>query len=482
MEKTCPNDPAMPQTWNTEFTAGKDAIKGWKQTAGSLTYGSDGAEFIIAKKGDAPTIGSESYLHFGYVEVTMKAAPGQGIISSIVLQSDDLDEVDWEWIGGVDSKVQQNYFGKGNTTTYDRMIEADVANNQNEFHTYALNWTAEALTWIIDNKPVRTLKYADANGGKNYPQTPCNVRLGNWAGGDSVDAGTVEWAGGKVDYTKAPFTMTVKSIKVINYSPGTEYKYKDKSGSFESIEVIGAGNAEGAPQNTDVIQSSASATGAPLASGVDAPSATGSAAQGSGSSPSNSTSTTCTEGENATTPAATGSTKSTAAPGGGESGFDYPSVPQTSEGAGSPPAEQTPSPQTSGSAGGEESAPCECGTATVTVTGAPPPASSAPPAVFTSEFSAVPLSSILTRVSTPAAAQPPTTPVVSQPPYPTTGLAIDTRSAPAVPNPSAPTGALPVPSGNATTSAPPAEFTGAASHNKASVFAGVLAGAMLLAY
>jgi hypothetical protein len=42
----------------------------------------------------------------------MKAAPGVGIVSSIVLQSDNLDEVDWEWIGGVDSRVQQNYFGK----------------------------------------------------------------------------------------------------------------------------------------------------------------------------------------------------------------------------------------------------------------------------------------------------------------------------------------------------------------------------------
>lgn len=111
-KKTCPNNPAVPKTWNTDFTAGKDAVKGWKQTAGSLTYGSEGAEFIIAEKGDAPTIGSSAFLHYGYVEVVMKAAPGVGIISSIVLQSDNLDEVDWEWIGGVDSRVQQNYFGQ----------------------------------------------------------------------------------------------------------------------------------------------------------------------------------------------------------------------------------------------------------------------------------------------------------------------------------------------------------------------------------
>jgi len=109
MEKECPNDPAMPASWSTDFKAGKDSVKGWKQTAGSLTYGAGGAEFTVAKKGDAPTIQSEGFLHFGYVEVKMTAAKGQGIISSIVLQSQDLDEVDWEWIGGQEGKVQMNY-------------------------------------------------------------------------------------------------------------------------------------------------------------------------------------------------------------------------------------------------------------------------------------------------------------------------------------------------------------------------------------
>jgi hypothetical protein len=110
MEKDCPNDPAMPATFETDFKAGESAVKGWKQTAGSLKYGPGGAEFIIEKAGDAPTIQSEGFLHFGYVEVKMTAAKGQGIVSSIVLQSQDLDEVDWEWIGGQEGKVQMNYF------------------------------------------------------------------------------------------------------------------------------------------------------------------------------------------------------------------------------------------------------------------------------------------------------------------------------------------------------------------------------------
>jgi len=405
MEKDCPNDPSMPATFETNFKAGKDAVKGWKQTAGSLTYGPDGAQFTVAKKGDAPTIQSEGFLHFGYVEVKMRAAPGQGIISSIVLQSQDLDEIDWEWIGGQEGKVQMNFFGKGNTTTYDRMIEAPVANTQGEMHTYAVDWKPESITWIIDGKPVRTLMANDpsANSGKNYPQTPCNVRIGNWPGGDSENKGTVEWAGGKVDYTKAPFTQIVESVKVTNYNPGKEYKWTDRSGSKESIQVIEAGNKDGAPQNTIPIQASATVSSQPLASGIDAPNK-------------NSTG-------NANTPSQNG--------------------------------------------GDDDSEPCECGTATVTVTGAPP-------ASFTTLYSALNPSSIKVPIVTS----------IRPTPVPTSGLMIETRPPPGVPAPSAPTGAVPVPtpSRNATVSAPPAQFTGAASSNKAGLMIGAVAGVVLLAF
>lgn len=39
---------------------------------------------------------TEFYIFFGTVSVVMKASPGPGICSSIVLLSDDLDEIDWE--------------------------------------------------------------------------------------------------------------------------------------------------------------------------------------------------------------------------------------------------------------------------------------------------------------------------------------------------------------------------------------------------
>jgi beta-glucanase (GH16 family) len=169
----------------------------------------------------------------------MRAATGRGIISSIVLESDDLDEVDWEFMGGNDSFVETNYFGKGNTTAYDRAIYYPVDNPQQNWHNYTTQWTAEKLEWFIDGQLVRTLMYADANGGYDFPQTPMNIRMGVWAGGDpSEPKGVIEWAGGEADYSKAPFTMYVQSVRVTDFSSGTQYKYGDTSGSWRSIESL----------------------------------------------------------------------------------------------------------------------------------------------------------------------------------------------------------------------------------------------------
>lgn len=40
----------------------------------------------------------------------MKAAPGAGIVSSFVMESDALDEIDWEWIGSDIARAQSKFF------------------------------------------------------------------------------------------------------------------------------------------------------------------------------------------------------------------------------------------------------------------------------------------------------------------------------------------------------------------------------------
>jgi len=236
----CPLDTALGiSNYSIDFNTEVMSTRVWNTTAGTINYGIDGAEFTINSRGESPTVQTNFYIFFGQVEVIMRAATGQGIISSIVLESDDLDEVDWEFMGGNNTHVETNYFGKGNTSSYDRAIYYPVETPQDMWHNYTTNWSAERLEWYIDGNLVRTLEYADAYGGLNYPQTPMNVRMGIWAGGDPKEpTGTIEWAGGVTNYSAAPFTMYVQSVRVSDASRGTQYKYGDTSGRWESIEIL----------------------------------------------------------------------------------------------------------------------------------------------------------------------------------------------------------------------------------------------------
>ena len=169
----------------------------------------------------------------------MKAAPGAGIVSSLVLQSDTLDEIDMEWLGADNSEVQTNYFGKGDVTTYNRGAFNPAPNNQGEFITYTIDWTSSQVTWSVNGQVVRVLTPATADTNQ-YPQTPMQVKFGSWSGGDSSNApGTIAWARGPTDYSQGPFTMSVKSLAVTDYSTGTQYKYGDTSGKWESIVAVG---------------------------------------------------------------------------------------------------------------------------------------------------------------------------------------------------------------------------------------------------
>lgn len=245
-EKSCPADAGLGTTLTTDFTTGESSD--WSLADGTtMQYGSNGAEFIITKS-EAPTMSSNKYIMFGKVSVTTKASAGTGIVSSFILESDDLDEIDWEWLGADDTQVESNFFGKGNTTTYDRAIYHPVTDPIGTWTTYTIDWTADSVKWYIGTNLVRTLSYTDslALEGKNYPQTPMRTKMGSWVGcadaaaaANSATAGTCSWAGGPADFSKAPFTMYVKSVTIQDYGCGGDYTYSDLTGSWQSIKSSG---------------------------------------------------------------------------------------------------------------------------------------------------------------------------------------------------------------------------------------------------
>ncbi|KAF4471966.1 ice nucleation [Fusarium albosuccineum] len=247
LKKTCPANPAFgSKKVNCDFTKGEcDAFHSMIGT--NLKYDGKGALFAINKESDAPTIRTDNYIFFGRVDVVVQAAEGQGVVTSAVLQSDDLDEVDWEWVGGDNAQVQSNYFSKGDTTTYDRAVYHPVAAPLTSTHKYSVEWTSTKIDWLIDDAIVRTLNAADAKGGEAFPQTPMQIKLGTWvAGGKNSNAGTREWAGGYTDFDDAPFNAYYKSVTITDYAGKDaagqgagvkEYVYGDKTGSWQSIKV-----------------------------------------------------------------------------------------------------------------------------------------------------------------------------------------------------------------------------------------------------
>ncbi|PWY90007.1 concanavalin A-like lectin/glucanase, partial [Aspergillus heteromorphus CBS 117.55] len=267
LNKTCPADTAMSSTtFSTDFRTG--SFDGWLATAENVTFTSEGAEFIINEEGVAPTIETDFYFFFGKAEVVMKAANGTGICSSIVLESDDLDEIDWEALGGDTTQIETNYFGKGDTSSYDRATWATVSTPQDTFHTYTVEWTEETTTWSIDGTVVRTLEYSDAESGTRYPQTPMRLKLGVWAAGDpSEAAGTIEWAGGETNFADVPFIMVVQSVAITNYNPGCSYTYSDESGDYTSI-VVNNGTCSSSSGSGSTSSSSSTSAAAASSSGA----------------------------------------------------------------------------------------------------------------------------------------------------------------------------------------------------------------------
>lgn len=258
---SCDPNNALGGSLDVDFRNGAASQYRAYQAPDKVSYGSKGMDFEISQQGDNPTAQSDFYIMFGHLEVVAQAAPGTGIVSSVVLISDDLDEVDIEWLGGDTTQVQSNYFSKGDTSTYDRGQFHSIDAPQSNMHTYAIDWTSERIVWYIDGTAVRTL----TNPGTGYyPQSPMQVRIGSWAGGDSSNSeGTIEWAGGATDYSAGPFNFYIQSLNVVDYSTGTEYSYGDQSGDWTSIQVTDGkinGNLDGSASANSAVASSSAAS------------------------------------------------------------------------------------------------------------------------------------------------------------------------------------------------------------------------------
>ncbi|BEJ14536.1 hypothetical protein CspHIS471_0403030 [Cutaneotrichosporon sp. HIS471] len=187
----------------------------------------DGARLTLTQADKGTKISTTRYVHYGLIDFVMETSRWPGVVSAAITMSDVKDEIDFEWPGAVTNQVQSNFFFLGHVNYSDSNggYHNLSGNTATSFHKYTINWQPDVLEWWIDDKIVRSVKKADtwkeSTQQYYFPTTPSRVQLSVWpAGIEGAAKGTVEWAGGMIDWTEADyinngyFWNTIKQVSI----------------------------------------------------------------------------------------------------------------------------------------------------------------------------------------------------------------------------------------------------------------------------
>ncbi|KAJ2373505.1 putative glycosidase CRH2, partial [Coemansia sp. RSA 2607] len=68
-----------------------------------------------------------------------------------------------------------------------------------DYHDYTIDWSADAINWLVDGTVIRTVRKQDtfdaASNSYKFPTSESRVAFSIWDGGNSGAQGTQEWAG-----------------------------------------------------------------------------------------------------------------------------------------------------------------------------------------------------------------------------------------------------------------------------------------------
>ncbi|KAF8318508.1 hypothetical protein DL93DRAFT_401825 [Clavulina sp. PMI_390] len=207
-----------------DFTIDHGDIYNLNDTAGELAL-------LLTETNGGTRLSSTRYMWYGSVTAKLKATKWAGVVTAFITMSDVKDEIDWEWPGANTTTAQSNFFwlGKVNYPPTNGQVDTVPNDAYSNYNEYTINWQEDQLTWSIDGNVVRTVKKSDTlvSGVANYPTTPARIQISVWpAGINTSAAGTIEWAGGMInwndpDYAAAGghFAAVFESVTVTCANP-----------------------------------------------------------------------------------------------------------------------------------------------------------------------------------------------------------------------------------------------------------------------
>ncbi|MFF1460530.1 family 16 glycosylhydrolase [Streptomyces sp. NPDC058330] len=199
---------------------------------------------------------------YGRYEARIKVPRGQGVWPAFWMLGDDLGSAGWPASGEID--IMENvghepdtvhgtlhgpgYSGGGGITASYTLPDGTAF--ADDFHTFAVDWSPQAITWSVDGHDYRTRTPADVNGSKWVFDHPFFIILNLAVGGD--------WPGSPDGSTSFPQTMTVDYVRVFAHdgSDGGDGSGGDdgsgRTGAIQGIggmcvDVAGASSADGTP-------------------------------------------------------------------------------------------------------------------------------------------------------------------------------------------------------------------------------------------
>lgn len=196
----------------------------------SLDEASGDVILTMPKHSSGSLLASTKSFLYGKSSVRLKTSRSQGVITSVVIMSAVGDEIDFEFKGSELDQVQSNYYYRGELV-YNNMKKATVSSNTWEnYHEYGIDWSEERIHWLVDGEIVRTLTKAETWDESlkihKYPETPMRLEVALWPGGSEANhPGTVDWAGGLIDWEGSPdmvqkghFSAAVQSMEIVPYN------------------------------------------------------------------------------------------------------------------------------------------------------------------------------------------------------------------------------------------------------------------------
>lgn len=147
---------------------------------------------------------SQELFQYGYIEARLRVPRGEGIVTGLFTYTRDegvrsWHEIDMEFVGRDTRSMELTYFIGGRATKHIHQLGFDAAG---DFHTYAIEWTPEAIRWYIDNR----LVHEAADRAIARMSRPQRLYLNLW----STDQ-LWRWTG-NVDPAEAPWTLSANCI------------------------------------------------------------------------------------------------------------------------------------------------------------------------------------------------------------------------------------------------------------------------------